>query len=81
MFENCSVAYCRLTDRYIVTERTPVHQAQIFSSDGRFVKKFGQDLLQFPRGVCVDKEGTIIIIECKVWFILYNYFLSDIFRS
>lgn len=74
-----SIAFCPLTKRFVITERTPTHQVQIYTINGRFVRKFGKDLLQFPRGVCVDKDGIIIVIECKVcFFISFNWFLSKL---
>ncbi|CAB4066077.1 TRIM2_3 [Lepeophtheirus salmonis] len=33
---------------------------------GSFVRKFGANILQHPRGVCVDNVGRIIVVECKV---------------
>uniref|UniRef100_A0A915DWR8 B-box type zinc finger protein ncl-1 n=1 Tax=Ditylenchus dipsaci TaxID=166011 RepID=A0A915DWR8_9BILA len=33
---------------------------------GQFLRKFGANILQHPRGVCVDYEGRIIVVECKV---------------
>jgi len=50
----------------IVTERSPTHQVQIFSKFGHFIRKFGADVLQHPRGVAVDSWGRIIVVECKV---------------
>lgn len=54
------------TGDIVVTERSPTHQVQIFTRDGRFIRKFGANVLQYPRGVCVDPEGRIIVVECKV---------------
>jgi len=50
----------------VVTERSPTHQVQVFSKHGTFVRKFGADVLQHPRGVTVDGWGRIIVVECKV---------------
>ena len=60
------VAICRQTGNIVVTERSPTHQVQIFTHDGRFVRKFGSTKLQHPRGVTVDNQRRIIIVECKV---------------
>ena len=62
------------------------NQVQIYNQYGQFVRKFGANILQHPRGVCVDNKGRIIIVECKVMrviifdqvtlifsFILYTY--------
>uniref|UniRef100_A0AC34QLG5 Presenilin n=1 Tax=Panagrolaimus sp. JU765 TaxID=591449 RepID=A0AC34QLG5_9BILA len=65
MYPN-AIAYCSRNDVYVITERTPTHQVQIFSSQGNFVRKFGKNYLQFPRSVCVDENGIIFIVECKI---------------
>ena len=49
-----------------MTERSPTHQVQIFNQYGQFVRKFGANVLQHPRGVTVDHLGRIVIVECKV---------------
>ena len=46
--------------------RSPTHQIQIYNQYGQFVRKFGANILQHPRGVCVDNKGRIIVVECKV---------------
>jgi len=50
----------------VVTERSPTHQVQIFTKFGHFIRKFGADILQHPRGVTTDCWGRIIVVECKV---------------
>jgi len=50
----------------VVTERSPTHQVQIFTKYGHFIRKFGADILQHPRGVTTDCWGRIIVVECKV---------------
>jgi len=50
----------------VVTERSPTHQVQIFTKYGQFIRKFGADILQHPRGVTTDNHGRIIVVECKV---------------
>merc|ERR1719427_1070202 len=50
----------------VVTERSPTHQVQIFTKFGHFIRKFGADILQHPRGVTTDYWGRIIVVECKV---------------
>lgn len=50
----------------IITERAPTHQVQVYSPYGKFIRKFGADVLQHPRGVCVDPSGRIIVVECRV---------------
>uniref|UniRef100_A0A0K0FZU0 B-box type zinc finger protein ncl-1 (inferred by orthology to a C. elegans protein) n=1 Tax=Strongyloides venezuelensis TaxID=75913 RepID=A0A0K0FZU0_STRVS len=60
------VAVNRLTGDFIVTERSPTHQIQIYNHSGQFLRKFGANILQHPRGVCVDNAGRIIVVECKV---------------
>ena len=48
------------------TFRSPTHQIQMYNQYGQFVRKFGANILQHPRGVCVDNKGRIIVVECKV---------------
>ena len=43
-----------------------IAQVQIFNKYGQFVRKFGADVLQHPRGVAVDPWGRIVVVECKV---------------
>ena len=60
------VSNVRSSGDIIVTERSPTHQIQIYNQYGQFVRKFGANVLQHPRGVTVDNKGRIIIVECKV---------------
>uniref|UniRef100_A0A7E4V2B1 B-box type zinc finger protein ncl-1 n=1 Tax=Panagrellus redivivus TaxID=6233 RepID=A0A7E4V2B1_PANRE len=60
------VSVNRVTGDFIVTERSPTHQIQVFNQYGQFMRKFGANILQHPRGVCVDHQGRIIVVECKV---------------
>ena len=60
------VAVVKATGDIVVTERSPTHQVQIFNQYGQFIRKFGANILQHPRGVTVDSKGRIIIVECKV---------------
>ena len=60
------VAVVRQSGDIVVTERSPTHQVQIYNQYGQFVRKFGANILQHPRGVCVDNKGRIIVVECKV---------------
>ena len=60
------VAVVRNSGDIIVTERSPTHQVQIYNQYGQFVRKFGANILQHPRGVCVDNKGRIVVVECKV---------------
>ncbi|KAH0549979.1 hypothetical protein KQX54_016623 [Cotesia glomerata] len=60
------VAAVRPSGDIIVTERSPTHQIQIYNQYGQFVRKFGANILQHPRGVTVDSKGRIVVVECKV---------------
>ena len=60
------VAVVAKTGDIVVTERSPTHQVQIFTKFGQFIRKFGADILQHPRGVTTDSCGRIIVVECKV---------------
>lgn len=57
------VAVNPLTREVIVTERSPTHQVQIYDQLGNFVRKFGSNILQHPRGVCVDRAGASRVAE------------------
>ena len=63
------VAVVKASGDIVVTERSPTHQVQIYNQYGQFVRKFGANILQHPRGVTVDYKGRIIIVECKVYHI------------
>jgi tripartite motif-containing protein 2/3 len=54
------------TGDIVVTERSPTHQVQLFTKFGKFIRKFGSEVLQHPRGVAVDGRGRIVVVECKV---------------
>ena len=75
------VAVVATSGDIVVTERSPTHQVkaikhrilfnlvsrvQIFNKYGQFLRKFGADVLQHPRGVAVDPWGRIVVVECKV---------------
>uniref|UniRef100_A0AC35GMK9 B box-type domain-containing protein n=1 Tax=Panagrolaimus sp. PS1159 TaxID=55785 RepID=A0AC35GMK9_9BILA len=45
LYPNC-IASCPVTGNFVITERTPVHQVQVNSSSGRFIRRFGQNLIQ-----------------------------------
>ncbi|KAK3577083.1 hypothetical protein CHS0354_037112 [Potamilus streckersoni] len=60
------VAVVKTSGDIIVTERSPTHQIQVYNQYGQFVRKFGANILQHPRGVAIDNKGRIIIVECKV---------------
>ena len=62
--------------------RSPTHQIQIYNQYGQFVRKFGANILQHPRGVCVDNKGRIIVVECKVFIdILFNVLAKMFLRN
>nr|NVI70020.1 brain tumor [Cucujiformia] len=56
------VAVVRTSGDIIVTERSPTHQIQIYNQYGQFVRKFGANILQHPRGVTVDNKGRIVVV-------------------
>lgn len=60
------VAAVKSSGDIIVTERSPTHQIQVYNQYGQFVRKFGANILQHPRGVAIDNKGRVIIVECKV---------------
>jgi tripartite motif-containing protein 2/3 len=64
------VSIVKQTGDIVVTERSPTHQIQIYNKFGQFLRKFGANILQHPRGVCVDYKGRIVVVECKVMRVL-----------
>ncbi|BFZ14641.1 hypothetical protein BsWGS_17680 [Bradybaena similaris] len=67
------VAICPITQNIVATERPPSHDVQIFTVTGEFVRCFGGNILQHPRGVTVDEDGIIIVVECKVMkLVMFN---------
>lgn len=64
------VAVCPVTGQIVITERSPTHQIQIFTSKGEFINKFGSNVLQHPRGLTIDWQGRILVVECKVMRVL-----------
>ena len=38
----------------------------MFTADGKFVRRFGSNVIMHPRGLTVDKNGKIIVLESKV---------------
>ena len=64
------VAICPKSGRVVITERAPNNQVQVFTFAGKFVRKFGQGIIENPRGVTVDNHGRIIVIESKVQRVL-----------
>uniref|UniRef100_A0A915AKF5 RING-type E3 ubiquitin transferase n=1 Tax=Parascaris univalens TaxID=6257 RepID=A0A915AKF5_PARUN len=75
------VAVNRVTGDFIVTERSPTHQIQIYNQYGQFLRKFGANILQHPRGVCVDSKGRIIVIECKVMRVIIFDMFGNILQK
>lgn len=65
----------------IITERNPTHQVQIYNQYGQFVRKFGADVLQHPRGITVDNEDRIIIVECKVMKVVIFDIFGKVLRK
>ena len=75
------VAVVRASGDIIVTERSPTHQIQIYNQYGQFVRKFGANILQHPRGVTVDCKGRIIIVECKVMRVIIFDQLGNVIQK
>jgi len=64
----------------VVTERSPTHQIQIYNQYGAFVRKFGADILQHPRGVTVDNKNRIVVVECKVMRVLIFDYYGEVLK-
>lgn len=75
------VSVVKTSGDIIVTERSPTHQVQIYNQYGQFVRKFGANILQHPRGVTVDNRGRIIIVECKVMRVIIFDQLGNVLQK
>lgn len=75
------VAVNRTTGDFVVTERSPTHQIQVYNQYGQFLRKFGANILQHPRGVCVDNKGRIIVVECKVMRVIIFDMFGNILQK
>ncbi|GBM64171.1 B-box type zinc finger protein ncl-1 [Araneus ventricosus] len=75
------VAVVKPSGDIIVTERSPTHQIQIYNQYGQFVRKFGANILQHPRGVTVDNKGRIIVAECKVMRVIIFDQLGNVLQK
>ncbi|CTQ86624.1 RING-type E3 ubiquitin transferase [Caenorhabditis elegans] len=75
------VAVNRTTGDFVVTERSPTHQIQVYNQYGQFLRKFGANILQHPRGVCVDSKGRIIVVECKVMRVIIFDMFGNILQK
>ena len=75
------VAVVKPSGDIVVTERSPTHQIQIYNQYGQFVRKFGANILQHPRGVTVDNKGRIIIVECKVMRVIIFDQLGNVLQK
>jgi len=75
------VSVVKQTGDIVVTERSPTHQIQIYNKYGQFLRKFGANILQHPRGVCVDSKGRIIVVECKVMRVLIFDLMGNVLQK
>jgi len=60
------VAVSPVNGSFVITERLPSTHIHIYDDKGLFLRRFGANVLQHPRGVAVDKRGFIAVIECKI---------------
>ena len=60
------IAVSRKTGNIVITERSPSHRVQTYTIGGFHIATFGEDILEHPRGVAIDDDDNIVIIECKV---------------
>lgn len=72
------VAVMEKSGDIVVTERAPTHQVQVYNQYGQFIRKFGANVLQHPRAVAVDKDGHIIVVECKVMRVIIFDMMGNI---
>ncbi|CAJ0941132.1 unnamed protein product, partial [Mesorhabditis belari] len=75
------VAVNKMTGDFVVTERSPTHQIQVYNQYGQFLRKFGANILQHPRGVCVDNKGRVVVVECKVMRVIIFDMFGNILQK
>lgn len=56
------VAVFRQSGDIVVTERSPTHQIQIYNQYGQFIRKFGANVLQHPRGKYSFLEKSLLLL-------------------
>lgn len=49
-------------DNWIVSDREN-SRVQVFAKNGTFLTAFGRGILNRPLGVCVDRDGRILLLE------------------
>ena len=64
-FPNC-IAVSKKTGMVVITERAPSNRVKIYTLQGCFLYTFGKDEIEHPRGVAIDNDDNIIIVECQV---------------
>ncbi|MEN2499754.1 MAG: hypothetical protein MHMPM18_003943 [Marteilia pararefringens] len=73
------VAVDPVNGNVVISERCPSHQIQIFSSKGTFLRRFGSRIIQYPRGLAVDHQSRIIVVECKIMRIVIFDKIGSVF--
>ena len=61
---SCCQPHHRRLHRHWTQSNPPKYRCTINMDNS--LRKFGANILQHPRGVCVDNQGRIIVVECKV---------------
>ncbi|KJH42870.1 b-box zinc finger [Dictyocaulus viviparus] len=56
-------------------------ELSVYNQYGQFLRKFGANILQHPRGVCVDSKGRIIVVECKVMRVIIFDMFGNILQK
>ena len=72
------IAVSKKTGKVVITERAPSHRVQTYTLQGHHLDTFGEDILQHPRGVTIDKDDNIIIVECKVMLVTIFNMKGDV---
>ncbi|KHN86416.1 B-box type zinc finger protein ncl-1 [Toxocara canis] len=53
-------------DRRFCDSRALSNPSDPYDHCGQFTRRFDANVLEHPRGICVDNKGRIIVVECKV---------------
>ena len=64
------IAVSMTTSRLVITERAPSNRVQTYTLQGRHLFTFGVGEIKHPRGLAIDNNDNMIIVECKVMMVI-----------
>ncbi|XP_059153118.1 E3 ubiquitin-protein ligase TRIM71-like [Physella acuta] len=75
-------AQCPKTRNIIVVERPPSLAISIFTFEGEFIRILANTKLSYPRGITVDENGFILIVESRTMkFFIYSQTGNEVAQS